>query len=148
MVTVFVYVFYLFFFLRFLSKKKVIAISGDSDLRRYTTENHIDICHVRCPFIKPYHFYFDHTIQSHVVNGTEGFEVLLSSVWKILKKTRVCFNQVGSKNNYTYSWENYLVIALLTAIFHFTTHPLAKGSLAFYHRHDLQSTCGLEMDFR
>ena len=127
----------------------MIAISGESDLRRYTTENHIDICHVRCPFIKPYHFYFDHTFQSHVVNGTEGFEVLLSSVWKILKKRECVLTKWGAKIIIlTYSWENYLVIALLTAIFHFTTHPLAKGSLAFYHRHDLQSTCGLEMDFR
>ena len=69
--------------------RKVIAISGDSDLQRYTTENHIDICHVRCPFIMPHHFFFDHTIQSHVVNGTESFEVLLSSVWKILKNESV-----------------------------------------------------------
>ena len=38
---------------------------------------------VRYPLIKSYHFYFDHTIQSRVVNGTESLEVLLSSVWKI-----------------------------------------------------------------
>ena len=38
---------------------------------------------VRYPLIKPYLFYFDQTIQSRVVNGTESLEVLLSSVWKI-----------------------------------------------------------------
>ena len=38
---------------------------------------------VRYPLINSYHFYFDHTIQSRVVNGTESLEVLLSSVWKI-----------------------------------------------------------------
>ena len=43
---------------------------------------------VRCPLIKPYHFYFDHTVQNRVVNGTESLEVLLSSVWKIQKKKR------------------------------------------------------------
>ena len=77
---------------------------------------------VRLPLIKPYHFYFDHTIQSRVVNGTESFEVFLSSVWKIFKKK----TRVGSRNNHTNSWENYIVIVLLTAIFSFTTHPLAK----------------------
>ena len=63
--------------------RKVITISVNSDLRRYEAENQIDICHVRYPLIKPYHFYFDHTIQSRVVNGTESLEVLLSSMWKI-----------------------------------------------------------------
>ena len=78
--------------------------------------------------------------------------VLLTApkVWKFCchlcgkyKKTRL-----GSRNNHNNSWENYIVIVLLTAIFNFTTHPLAKVSLAFYHWHDLQSTCGLELDFR
>ena len=102
----------------------MITISGNSDLRRYAAENQIDnaMSDVRYPLIKPYLSYFDQTIQSRVVNGTESLEVLLSSVWKIYKKTRV-----GSRNNHTNSWENYIVIDLLTAIFNFTTHPLAKG---------------------
>ena len=74
--------FYLLFF-AVSFYRKVMAISGNSDLRRYTAENHIDICHVRYHFIKPYHFYFGHIIQNHVINGTESFEVLLSSLRKI-----------------------------------------------------------------
>ena len=63
----------------------MITISGNSDLRRYAAENQIDnaMSDVRYPLIKPCHFYFDQTIHSRVVNGTERLEVLLSSVWKI-----------------------------------------------------------------
>ena len=76
--------FYLFFFAVPFCRK-VITISGNSDLRRYAAENQIDnaMSDVRYPLIKPYLFYFDQTIQSRVVNGTESLEVLLSSVWKI-----------------------------------------------------------------
>ena len=68
----------------------MITISGNSNLRRYAAENQIDnaMSDVRYPLIKLYHFYFDQTIHSRVVNGTERLEVLLSSVWKILKKKR------------------------------------------------------------
>ena len=84
--------FYLFFFAVPFCRK-VITISGNSggsggffwDLRRYAAENQIDnaMSDVRYSLIKPYLFYFDQTIQSRVVNGTESLEVLLSSVWKI-----------------------------------------------------------------
>ena len=52
--------------------RKVITISGNSDLRRYAAENQIEnaMSDVRYPLIKPYHFYFDQTIQSRVVKGT------------------------------------------------------------------------------
>ena len=66
----------------------MITISGNSNLRRYAAENQIDnaMSDVRYPLIKLYHFYFDQTMHSRVVNGTERLEVLLSFVWKILKK--------------------------------------------------------------
>ena len=97
----------------------MITISGNSDLRCYAAENQIDnaMSDVRYPLIKPYHFYFDQTIHSRVVNGTERLEVLLSSMWKIFKKK----TRVGSRNNHTNPWKNYIVIVLLTAIFNFTT---------------------------
>ena len=76
--------FYIFFFAVPFCRK-VITISGNSDLRRYAAKNQIDnaMSDVRYPLIKPYLSYFDQTIQSRVVNGTESLEVLLSSVWKI-----------------------------------------------------------------
>ena len=76
--------FYLFFFAVPFCRK-VITIYGNSDLRRYASENQIDnaMSDVRYPLIKPYLLYFDQTIQSRVVNGTESLVVLLSSVWKI-----------------------------------------------------------------
>ena len=65
--------FYLFFFAVPFCRK-VITISGNSDLRRYAAENQIDnaMSDVRYPLIKPYLSYFDQTIQSRVVNGTES----------------------------------------------------------------------------
>ena len=79
--------FYLFFFAVPFCRK-VITISGNSDLRRYAAENQIDnaMSDVRYPLIKPYLFYFDQTIQSRVVNGTESLEVLLSFCVENIKK--------------------------------------------------------------
>ena len=74
-----------FTFLRFLSVEKLLRFLGTliCGVIRQKNKSIYAMSDVRYPLIKPYHFYFDHTIQSRVVNGTESLEVLLSSVWKI-----------------------------------------------------------------